>query len=162
MRGLAAAAALVAGLALVAVLLLTAAGPSSGGRPLEVATRSGFGQIDVREDGRTRWLEADAGRLVVTVRERPRPVVLALELSSFARERRVTLSVGGRTVGGGTVPTGRFATLTAALGTLPPGRHEVLVTAVPGPRSIAETIGIPDPRLVSVRVRGLTVREDPR
>lgn len=162
MRRVATAAALIAGLALVAVLVLTAVGVSSGGRLVEVATRSGFGPVDVREDGRTRWLEADAGRLAVTVRARPRRVVLTLELSAFAAARRVTLSLEGRAVGGGGVPPGRFVTLTAPLGDLPPGRHEVVVTAVPGPQSIAGTVGVPDPRLVSVRLRGLAVREVPR
>lgn len=159
MRRVSLVAAVTALAALVLVVLAAAFGPASGGAPVEVATRSGFGPVDVRDDGRTRWLETDTGRLVVTVRDRPRAVTLAVELSAFAQARRVTLTRDGRTVAEDTVPTGRFVTLTADLGTLAPGRHEIGVAAVPGPQSIAETIGVPDPRRVSVRARAITVRE---
>jgi hypothetical protein len=144
---------------LAAVVLAVAVRSASGGPPVEVVTRSGFGPPDDRRDGRTRWLEGDLARLEVAVRERPRRVLLEMELSSFARPRRVAVTLAGRTVARGNVPPATFATLRADLGRLAVGRHEVGLRASPAAQSIAATVGVADPRIVSVRLRALTATE---
>lgn len=150
-------AAAAGGLTLAALVALALAVGFGGDEPppLAVATTAGFGPPDDREDGGTRWLEASTGRLEVVVGGRPRTVDVRLELSSFAVPRRADVLLGGRQVATAEVPPRRFVDVVAPLGTLATGRHEVELRVEPGPQSIAETVGVPDPRRVSVRIRAV-------
>jgi hypothetical protein len=112
----------------------------------------GFGVAEPEAGGTARWLESKEGTLVLIVTGRPRPLTALITMASFARARRVTVTLGGRTLARAEVPA-TYTTIPLRLGRLRPGRYEVRVEATPGPQSIRAATGAPDDRSVSLRLR---------
>ena len=112
---------------------------------------SGFGAPEPDGDSTARWLEAAVGTLTVEVTGARRPLRALVRLSSFGRPRSVVVTLDGRGLATLAVPTSARA-FSVALGTLAPGRHTLALRPSPGGQSIEETLGVPDPRVVSIRL----------
>ena len=110
----------------------------------------GFGALE--PDG-ARWLESPAGELDVIVAGKPRSLVLRLQAASFAIPRKLAVRFRGRTLARADIPADRFASVAVRLGPLAAGSYTVTLVPRPGPQSIAEATGQPDPRSVSIRLR---------
>jgi hypothetical protein len=116
-----------------------------------VRAGQGFGVPEPDGGSTARWLEAPAGRLTIDVTGPRRRLRAEIRLSSFARPRQVAITLEGRrrwNVAVSTTPQ----TFTLPLGTLAPGRYTIRLRPSPGGQSIQETIGAPDPRVVSIRL----------
>ena len=111
---------------------------------------TGFGFEEPDGTTTARWLEEPVGTLTLTVTGRRRPLALELELASFAQPRRVAFRLDGRPVGSASIPPDAFENVVVPLGDVAPGTHTIELIPTPGPQSIAETTGQPDPRSVSV------------
>jgi hypothetical protein len=118
-----------------------------------VRAGGGFGASEREGNSTARWLLRPTGRLVLFVSGRRRRVDLVLTMSSFARPRRVLISLGHRKLASFGVPAGAYVTHSVAVGSLAPDRYTLSVSSLPGPQSIQQTIRIPDPRSVSIRLR---------
>jgi hypothetical protein len=117
----------------------------------------GFDQAEFENGGYAQWLLGSSGTIALFNRtDRPVPVSVELPASSFAVDRTVLIARDGNTVLRAKVGTNprpiRFQTVAA------PGVSKLDVSSPEPPTSIAETLHIPDPRVVSLRLGGLTVR----
>jgi hypothetical protein len=121
-------------------------------RPV-AAVRAGRGFGDPEPEGHLtgRWLEAPVGALTLEVSGPKRRFEARIRLSSFTRSRRVLLTLGGRPLRSVVVSTTQRA-FSVALGSLGPGRYTILLRPSPGGQSIQKTLGVPDPRVVSIRL----------
>jgi hypothetical protein len=117
-----------------------------------VLTR-GFGPVERDGDAVARWLQAPQGLLEITTRGAARPRAIQLTLLSFARPRRVALSLDGRPLGSVPVSSSSYGEVTVPLGRLAAGRHTIILRPTPGVQSIHETTGSADTRSVSIRLR---------
>jgi hypothetical protein len=117
------------------------------------AVRAGRGFGDPEPEGHLtgRWLEAPVGALTLEVSGPKRRLEARIRLSSFTRSRRVLLTLGGRPLRSVVVSTTQRA-FSVALGSLGPGRYTILLRPSPGGQSIQKTLGVPDPRVVSIRL----------
>jgi hypothetical protein len=116
---------------------------------------AGFGFEETEGTTTARWLEEPTGQLALTVTGKRRPLVLGVDLASFAQPRRVAFRLDGRPVGSPQwVDADAYRAVTVPLGDVAPGAHTIELIPTPAPQSIAETTGQPDPRTVSVRLRG--------
>jgi hypothetical protein len=115
---------------------------------------AGFGAEEPEGATTARWLEAPAGEIALTVSGRKRPLVLRMDLASFSQKRRVEFRLDGRTIGSATIEPDTFRDVGVRLGDVAPGSHTIAVMTTPGPQSIAQATGQPDPRSVSLRLRG--------
>jgi hypothetical protein len=117
-----------------------------------VRAATGFGGPEPEAGTTARWLQARVGTLdlILTQRE-PRTRVL-LTLLSFAQTRDVKVRVDGRHISSISAPPG-YRTVLVDLGALGAGRHTLTLRTDPGPQSIEKTIGLKDPRSVSLRLR---------
>ena len=113
----------------------------------------GFGPPEAEAGTTARWLQQPSGTLVLMVAGRPRRLTALVSLSSFARPRTVSISLGGRRLATFEVPPGSYPIRRLPLGRLGAGRYVLRLDATPGPESIQAATGIPDPRSVSVRLR---------
>jgi hypothetical protein len=113
----------------------------------------GFGPAEPEGGAVARWLLGPEGEVDITTRGAARPRAIRLTLLSFARPRRVALSVDGRSLGSVPVSPSAYREVTVPLGPLAPGRHAILLRPTPGAQSIHETTGSGDTRSVSIRVR---------
>ena len=118
-----------------------------------VAPESGFGGLEHEGPGEARWLESTRGVLALYVTGAPRPVSVTLTLSSFARPRRVRIELNGRRLVTFLVPDGSYTTRRIRLGRLHAGTYRLAFRTSPGPQSISATLGVPDTRSVSIRLR---------
>jgi hypothetical protein len=121
-------------------------------RPIAAVRASrGFGDPEPEGNLTGRWLEAPVGKLTLEVSGPTRRLEARIRLSSFARPRRVLLTLGGRPLRSVVVPTSQRA-FSVPLGSLGPGRYTILLHPSPGGQSIRKTLGVPDPRVVSLRL----------
>jgi hypothetical protein len=148
---LAAVATLAGGVAVATAGVRAAASSSKGSLAL---VSEGFGPSEPDGDGIAHWLVAPEGRLEITADAPARPRAIRLTLASFARGRRVALSIDGRPLGVVSASPTAYRELTIPLGVVAPGRHAVTLRPSPGVQPIAATIpGSADPRSVSIRLR---------
>ncbi len=117
-------------------------------RPGAGLRRRGAGRVDDCALAR-----GAAGDLDLFVAGPRRPLSLRLDLTSFDRPRRVAVGIDGRPVAAFFVSAAGYKSFVVPLGIVSEGRHTVTLVSVPGPQSIAETTGSPDPRSVSIRLR---------
>jgi hypothetical protein len=118
-----------------------------------VRAGSGFGASEPEGRSTARWLGERTGDLSLFVTGKRRPIDVVLTLSSFAQARRVSLTHRGRRLASFVVPGNVYTTHRVALGSLAPGRYGLTLASRPGPQSIQGTIGGPDTRAVSIRLR---------
>jgi hypothetical protein len=114
---------------------------------------TGFGGLEREASGSARWLEQRKGVLGIYVTGSPHPVEIVLTLSSFARPRTVLIALNGRGLRRVLVPSGSYKTQRIRLGRLRAGTYRLAFTTTPGPQSISATLGVPDTRSVSLRLR---------
>jgi hypothetical protein len=114
---------------------------------------TGFGGLEREASGSARWLEQKKGVLGIYVTGSPHPVEIVLTLSSFARPRTVLIALNERGVRRLLVPSGSYKTQRIRLGRLRAGTYRLAFTTTPGPQSISATLGVPDTRSVSLRLR---------
>lgn len=132
-----------------AVIYRVRTAPRPGGAVV-ARTGAGFGAREQEEGTTAQWLQAERGEILVFGADGGR-VRLSMVAGSFARPRRLTIEVDGRTVTRVTVP-GSALPLRVDLGRLAAGTHIVSLRTTPGP----EVIGNGDPRAVSIRVRDVS------
>jgi hypothetical protein len=119
-------------------------------KPLPLVTfGAGFGEIEKLPDGNRRWLTVDEGRVELLGPCSACRGTLSVEAQSFHRPRRVWLArENGAVVSVRRVPAGR--SMRVSFSVTFDHRETLLVRSDPGPRSVAEEIGAPDPRSLSV------------
>ena len=125
-----------------------------------VVVGRGFGAQEPEGGATARWLEGPVGVLRIHVAGPARRLRASVRISSFARPRRVVVALDGRRIAELAVPTIRKR-FWLDLGRVGTGRHEITLRASPGAQSIAEALGVPDPRLVSIRLHEPVVVADP-
>jgi hypothetical protein len=135
-----------------AVIYRVRAAPG-GSSSAVVRAADGFGGSEPEGSSSARWLLQRTGDLTLFVSGRSRPARLAITLSSFARPRRVSISLDHRKLASFAVPAAVYVTHSVSLGVIAPGRHSLSLSSRPGPQSIHDTIGSPDLRSVSIRLR---------
>jgi hypothetical protein len=126
--------------------ILPAPRPIAAMRPTD-----GFDVPEPDGPSTARWLVEPLGTLTLDVSGPKRRLEASIRLSSFAQPRRVLITLDGRPlrrVGVATTPQ----TYAVALGRLAPGQYTVGLRPSPGGQSVHETIGTPDPRVVSIRL----------
>ena len=137
-----------------AVIYRVLARPRSGGRVV-ARPGAGWGPAEPEAGTTARWLEGDRGTIEIIGADGSQPLTLRLDLGSFARPRRVNLSLDGRPLQTLRVAAG-YINFTVPLGRLSAGQHSVELITHPG----AEEIGNGDLRRVSVRLRDAMVAEE--
>jgi hypothetical protein len=137
-----------------AVIYRVLSAPRANGGAV-VRPGEGFDASEPEGGGATaRWLLRPSGQLTLLVTgRRRRPIDVVFTLSSFARPRRVSIDLGRHRLASFTVPAGAYLTRPVFAGALAPGRYDLSLVSQPGPQSIQKTIGTPDPRSVSIRLR---------
>ena len=135
-----------------AVIYRVRSAPASS-RGAIVRAADGFGPTEQEGNATATWLGRPSGHLMLFVTGGRRRVRLVLTLGSFARTRQVAIGLGGRKLASFAVPPGSYSTHPVELGSLAPGRYDVTLSSRPGPQSIQGTIGGPDTRAVSIRLR---------
>jgi hypothetical protein len=115
----------------------------------------GFAPPEGERDGRFAWMTEADGEIDVLARCRPCSGSVRLRVASFLRPRRVRIrDAGGRVRWEGTVGGGapRSVEIPVRFG----GELRLELEASPGPQSVRESTGAPDPRDLAIRV------EEPR
>jgi hypothetical protein len=117
----------------------------------------GFDQAEFESGGYAQWLLGSNGTIALFNRtDRPVQVSVEMPASSFAVDRTLVIARNGTLVLRAKVGTNprlvRFQTVAA------PGISRLDVSSSEPPTSIGETLHIADPRVVSLRLGGLTVR----
>jgi hypothetical protein len=112
----------------------------------------GFGPPEPEAGTTARWLQASVGNLNVILAQSGLRTRVLLTMLSFAQTRNVEVRVDGRRISSISVPP-EYRTVQVNLGALGAGRHTLTLRTDPGPQSIEETIGLEDPRSVSLRLR---------
>jgi hypothetical protein len=120
--------------------------------PALPAPGEAFGTDEPTPTGTLNWLLQRQGKIEIAGPCSRCRGVLKMTISSFAKPRTVVLASGGKVLASRhvTSPTTVAIPLNFA------HRTTVSVVATPGPQSIAKTLGIPDPRSVSVQVGDLS------
>src|SRR5207247_3694003 len=98
-----------------------------------------------------RWLLRPRGELILYVSGRRRRVDIGLTLSSFARPRRVSVSLGRRKLATFEVHAGAYVTRSIAAGSLAAGRYSLSLSSRPRPAAVqpptatTDTPAVPSP-----------------
>ncbi len=133
---------------------------SRGGSAVLAFPVSGFSQLEPAPTGHFSWMVANPGTIQMTGQCRPCRGTLSLRAQSFAQPRTLVISgpAARRTV---TVRIPARSTLVRVpVEFVREGRLEL--TTSPGPQSIAETLGTPDTRTVSVNIAGIRFTPEAR
>jgi hypothetical protein len=126
-------------------IYLVTAKPSG---PALAAPAAGFGADEPVPAGTENWLEASHGTIELAGRCTACSGVLKMVIASFARPRTVEISAGGRQLARVKVVAPTQVAVPLAFRR----QGHVQISVSPGPQSIAKTIGLHDPRSVSVQV----------
>jgi hypothetical protein len=136
-----------------ASIYLVTAKPAGPALP---APGEAFGSDEATPSGTSNWLLQGQGKIELAGACSRCRGVLKMTIISFARPRAVVFASSGGKV------LARVAVASPTTVAIPLNfvhRTTVSVAATPGPQSISKTLGIPDPRSVSVLVGGLSFTE---
>jgi hypothetical protein len=121
----------------------------------------GFGQSEVVQGADWRWILGDRAEVTLGVVGQRRPLSLILDVSSFAKPRRLAMSVDGKPVGTFAIQADRARHIAVPL-VLEPGVHRVGLRATPGAVIADSVLGTGDKRALSLRVRAPSLQETSR
>lgn len=122
------------------------------GRAAVARVGAGFGPAEPEAGAEAWWVQGSTAQIALEVSGDPRPLLLQLELASYARPRTVAVSLDDRPAPPFVVSE-VYRTYRIPLGRLAAGGHVVALTPRPGP----EAIGNGDARAVSLRLREIRV-----